>query len=70
MDTTQTATVTGIIASVLTLMGATGVTVADVQGFLTVIGAIVSLASFVVAHFAHKSAVDAALNTPAPEQQG
>jgi len=68
MDTTQTATITGIIASILTLMGATGVTVADVQGFLTVIGAIVSLGSFIVAHFSHKSAVQAALNTPVPTQ--
>jgi len=60
MDTTNIATITGFIATLLTLAGITGITTSDVQGFITVIGAIIS----------HKTAITAALNTPAPTQQG
>jgi len=52
--------ITGLLFSVLTLAGATGITASDVQGFVTVIGAIGTLACFIWSHIQHKTALAAA----------
>jgi hypothetical protein len=63
MNQTLAANLTGFLFSVLTLAGATGFTAQDVQGFVTVMGAIVTAACFIWSHLAHKSAVAAASST-------
>lgn len=71
MNNPGTANLVGGISALLTLAGLTGVTSADVSGFVTVVGSIVSLGAFIWSHIAHKNAVSAA-NTAAvftPTQQ-
>jgi hypothetical protein len=60
MSQTALANTTGVLFSLLTLAGATGVTSQDVQGFVTVIGAIVTAACFIWSHLSHRSAIAAA----------
>jgi hypothetical protein len=60
MSQTAAANFTGFLFSALTLAGASGVTASDVQGFVTVVGAIVTAACFIWSHFAHRSEVAAA----------
>ncbi len=50
----------GFISALLVLGGLTGVTSADVTGFVNVILGIVTLVSIVWSHFAHKAEVTAA----------
>ena len=64
MSQTAIANFTGFLFSVLTLAGATGVTAADVQGFVTVASAIVTAACFIWSHLAHKNDLAAAAAAP------
>ncbi|MBV9825176.1 MAG: hypothetical protein JO001_05835 [Alphaproteobacteria bacterium] len=51
------------------MLGYTAVTPGVLQNCLVVIGVLISIGAHVVAHFAHKSDVQTALNTPAPIEQ-
>jgi hypothetical protein len=71
MNNPGTANMVGAISALLTLAGLTGITAADVSGFVSVVGAIVSFGAFVWSHIAHKNALSdaktAAVFTP-PQQ--
>lgn len=57
MSQTAVANTAGFVFSLLTLAGATGITTADVSGFFTVCGAIVSAVCFLWSHIAHRAVV-------------
>lgn len=59
MDTTTTANIVAFFGTVFTLLGVSGVTSADVSGFVNVIVGLITLASILVGHIAHKNAVAA-----------
>lgn len=59
MDQTSVAHTIGIVSSLIVALGVTGITSQDLTGFMNVVFALISLGSFVWAHFAHKSAVTA-----------
>jgi hypothetical protein len=65
MSQTAVANTVGFLFSALTLAGATGITAQDVQGFVTVIGAIVTAACFIWSHISHRSALTAATGSTA-----
>ena len=60
MNNVAVANSVGALSALLTLAGITGVTSADVSGFVTVLGALISFIAFIWSHIAHKSALAAA----------
>lgn len=61
MQETTLATAVALIASLLPLMGVTGITSQDLTGFTNVIAGIITVAGIVWMHFAHKKALGRAL---------
>lgn len=59
MDSTTIAHIVGGLSAIFVVFGVTGITSQDLTGFLNVTAAIISLVSFLWAHFAHKTAVTA-----------
>ncbi len=57
MSQTTIATTVTLIASLLPLMGVTGITSQDLTGFTNVIAGILTVAGIVWMHFAHKQAL-------------
>jgi hypothetical protein len=57
MSSTGYAHLTGFIGALMAFAGSTGLTSADIAGFMNVVGAIVALVSIIVAHFTHKTAI-------------
>ena len=51
----SSANITGLIFSFLTILGASGFTASDVQGFVTVIGALATFVCFVWSHLHQKA---------------
>jgi hypothetical protein len=62
MDTTEISSLVGLISTIFTLLGVTGINAADINGFLTVVGGLITAVSLIVAWISHKSAITAANN--------
>jgi hypothetical protein len=60
MSQTAVANTAGVLSAILTLAGATGVTAADISGFVTVLGALISAVCFIWSHISHTKAVQVA----------
>jgi hypothetical protein len=60
MSQTAVANTAGVLSAVLTLAGTTGITAADISGFVTVVGALIAAVCFIWSHISHTKAVAAA----------